>query len=565
MDVRRKNTSIFIVTIIFAVSMCAIMVTFFLGEKTKVKRNTSYQSKGINAIVDNKGTAYFFEEDQLLSFEGDFLEGKSTPDHKRYVLLKYDGTLVYYESEGSQPVTIASDVESILKITNTECVYIVNEQITTEDILEKMSNSYSMDKTLDELKKEFATSYDNTVGEAKRFYKEVMGYSYSSNTNNERVTQYDFKSKSVTELQDNTSDILFADNGTTYACINEENKLFLYVEGERNVKELCNVGENAILCGISSDGKRVIWSEEENNELMVYMMKNGIPERISKLEKKQKYSTYPRVVFFDHGFVVLCRGHNTMVYVKDDEIIEIPFEGILDVLNVLDSKGNVIENSICTTDSLYFSITTHEDGLVWQLYKLDKSGNITEVASDLSAQYYIRADKLFYVDQNNDFYVSSIGESGMTEPICLTTEIEGLNVSRDGSMVYVVKAQALYYWETDDSSYQFHVICNDFKEDSQIYLTDNANQIFYITNNHTIKGLYSTVGTLYSYKKGEDMPEEIATNIYLIEENGSREYSSVNPIIVQYAKQDDQSRSLYNIGRLNNDEMEIVIRDILIY
>lgn len=357
----------------------------------------------------------------------------------------------------------------------------------------------------------------------------------------------------------------FADNSVTYACISDENKLSLYVEGENSVKELCSVGKNANLCGVTSDGQKIIWSEEKDNELAVYMIKNGIPERIGKFGKKQKYSLIPSVVFFDRGFVVTCWGYGTLIFAKNDEIIEIPLEGALDSYGLLDSNGNIIGNDICDTEYFYFTAMKNKDSNVSRLYKLDMNGNIVELASDLSSQYFIRANKLFYVDKDKDFYVADIEEKGITNSTCITTEITGLNVSNDGSIAYIVKAQALYYWNTDDNAHQLHQICNNFENDSEIYLTENADIIFYITNMQEIADWYGMMGTLFYYQKGDNKPQEIASNIYKIKKNDSKDYSSVNPIIVQYSKKNSNDRNLYNIGRLNGNQMEVVIQDTVSY
>ena len=174
---KKKNSKIVLLGVIVAVAMiCIVIVCFSKFSFRSNYSNVEYPERGISAIVDNAGTAFFFIDGQIVSFEGDFSNGICTPDHKKFVLLNFDGTLQLYTSPDSEPISITSNVERIIKITNDGFAYAVNKQVSTEDILKKMSENYRVDKSLIELKKEFANSYSDSISDAKKFYKEKVGY-----------------------------------------------------------------------------------------------------------------------------------------------------------------------------------------------------------------------------------------------------------------------------------------------------------------------------------------------------------------------------------------------------
>lgn len=563
---KKKNSKIVLLGIIAAVAMISVFILCFskLSSRSNYS-NMKYQARGISAIVDNAGTAFFFIDGQTVSFEGDYSNGISTPDHKKFLLLNFDGTLQLYASKDSEPVSISSNAERIIKITNDGFAYTVNKQVSTEDILEALSESYSVDTSLTELKKEFANSYSDSISDAKKFYKEKAGYFYRSGSEKEKINVYNFKKGNTVELGNSSGEVTFANNSLTFARIDTKHKLSTYVEGLDSVKELCNVGENADLCGISADGQNIIWSEKKDNELLIYTMKNKVPERIGKLGKTQKYSSYPNVIFFEKGFVVTCKEYNTLIFVKNDEAKEVTFGGVMNLYSLLDSNGNYIENDSCNTEFFYFTANKSKDGNISRLYKLDMTGNIQEIASDLSSQFFIKGNKIFYVNEDKDFYIANLESKGITDSCRITTEISNLEISDDGSTAYVVKSDGLYYWNTNDNSYQLHLINNNFKADSAIYLTESGDSIFYLTDMQEISDSYSKIGTLYSYKKGTSEPQNIASKVYTLKRNDSKNHSSTNPIIVQYSKKNSDGKRLYNIGQLNENKMEIVIQDIISY
>ena len=563
---KKKNSKIVLLGVIVAVAMiCIVIVCFSKFSFRSNYSNVEYPERGISAIVDNAGTAFFFIDGQIVSFEGDFSNGICTPDHKKFVLLNFDGTLQLYTSPDSEPISITSNVERIIKITNDGFAYAVNKQVSTEDILKKMSENYRVDKSLIELKKEFANSYSDSISDAKKFYKEKVGYIYTSDSEKDKINVYNFKKSNNVELENSSNEVIFADNSLTFAKIDKKHKLSTYVEGTDSVKILCNVGENAKLCGISADGQNIIWSEEKDDKLFIYTMKNNVPERIGKLGKTKKYSFYPNVIFFDDGFVVTCKEYNTLIFAKNDEVKEVTFSGVMNLYSLLDANGNYIRNDSCNTEFFYFTASKSKDGNISRLYKLDMTGNIQEIVSDLSSQFYIKGNKIFYLDGDNDFYIANLDSKGISDSSRVTTEISYLKVSDDGSTAYIVKANGLYYWNTTDNSYQLHLISNNFGVDSEIYFTENGDSIFYLTNMHEIADTYSKIGTLYYYKKGTSEPQYIASQVYTLKSNDSKNYSSTNLIIVQYSRKNSDGEKLYNIGLLNNNKVKIVIQDIISY
>lgn len=53
------------------------------------------------------------------------------------------------------------------------------------------------------------------------------------------------------------------------------------------------------------------------------------------------------------------------------------------------------------------------------------------------------------------------------------------------------------------------------------------------------------------------------SKVNTLKHNDSKNYSSINPIIVQYSKKNSDGKKLYNIGLLNDNKMKIVIQDII--
>ncbi|MBS6643114.1 MAG: zinc ribbon domain-containing protein [Clostridiaceae bacterium] len=561
----KKKGKIIVAVMIAVLTVCIAAGIFWAFLQNKNYSNTKYQSRGVSAITSNDGTAYFFMDEQIISFDGNYSSGKCTPDHSKFVLLSFDGSLQYVASVDSEPILISSEVDRIINITDDGCMYSVADKVSTENILKDMSESYRIKRSLSELKKEFSSSYNDTITDAKKFYKEQVGYAYTSDKGMDKVQVYNFKTGARVELGISSDGIKFADNSLTFARIDDEKKLSMYIEGEDTVKELCSIRGNGNISGISADGKTIIWSEEREYELLIYMMKDNVPERIARWKRKPESSSNTQVVFFDKGFIVTCGSFNKLLFSKDNEVKELSLSGSMDISAILDDNGNSMQNNLGSTDFFYLEARRIKDYFASKLYKLDMNGDVEWTGFDTQSKYSIKGNRIFYKDEDNDFCVSDFEQDGISDSICITTEIDYFRVSEDGSTAYIVKAEGLYYWDTNDDTYRLHKIYNDFGGYSKIFMTEDADAIFYLTDMQDITDTYSMIGTLYYYKKGLEEPQKIAANVYTLKLNDYGMYSSTNPIIVQYSKENDYGNILYNIGSLKNNQMEVMIQDTISY
>ena len=69
------------------------------------------------------------------------------------------------------------------------------------------------------------------------------------------------------------------------AGLDAEGELYIYTVGNDSVNNLGKAGEEIELCAVADSGENVIWSDEKDQNICVYMMQNGAQERIGKLGK----------------------------------------------------------------------------------------------------------------------------------------------------------------------------------------------------------------------------------------------------------------------------------------
>lgn len=536
----------------------AVMGCFFLI-KSNVKHSTNFKQQGLSAYIDSDGNANFYVDDETITFHGDYQMGTSTPDHSKFLMLDFDGALVLYSSSKDEPQIIANNVLKISKLTNEGCCYSVNDNVTIDDILDIL-NDATTNTSITGLKREFHNKYDESLSGVKKFYKDKTGRPFTGNSIYSELYMYYFSSGEHVDLQTHAYGYVFSDNSLTFINI-DNNKLSLYKNGDKSMTELCNVDFGANLVGVSDDGTMVIWSEDKDNSLLIYMMKNGVPERIGKFDTNQKY-VYPSVTFLENGFLVNSLNKN-IILCKNNVIQTLSVNEPLNSYTLLDDRGDIVTKSPCNSD--YFYITGSNGKSSSKLFKIGVDGSIDEIISDLNQQYFIKQNNIYYINSNNDFYMGKINQSGISKLECVTTEVSKLRLSSNGTFAYIAKSDGLYYWETNDSSCQLHQISNNFPDNADLYITDSDKTIFYITDKYEITGSYYDIGTLYCYSAAAGESTEIGKDVMLLKANDTEYISSANPIIVQYAALDDNKKPLYNICTLQDNQIKTLLKSVKHY
>lgn len=493
--------------LIAAVIIVSIIV---LPRLLKGSGKVEYSNIGMQAYIDEKGTAYFIGDAGTVVFEGEMKECRTTPDHSKYILLGTDGTLSCSTGEKKESAQIADDVRWMGRVGNKGCYY------------------YKNDSSL--------------------YY-------------------YNFEKKKETKVGFEGYSVAYSSAAVSAAEVDENGQLYLFSDGDESPEKLCNVDENAEICAVADNGSNVIWHVDDGESINVYMIINDIPERIGILKNEDRfYSVYGEFFADDKSLVVYSPGSTTMLVAIDGgDVEEITLPGVKGYGSFFDSEGNKMDSADDNLSEFYFTVYDIEDSYTQSIYKWAPGGKMTQLASDIAmdnlfsymsaSDYYLVKDQIYYVDSNGDFCKKK-AEADLDEKEKITTEVEAVYIPKAGEYAYIIKSGSVYYLDLKDKSKKLNLVCNDFSEDDLLYTTDKSNVIYYITKKTDIDDSYSHKGTLYRYTVGEE-PLRIAEDVMSLMRDDLPSYiSSSAPVICQYVSHKDID-FVVNFGTIENDKFVV--------
>ena len=463
-----------------------------------------------------EGDAYFYINEEPIVLKGDYESGDASPDGNKFVLSK-DDKVAYYSSKDADPKALSGRWSSA--VFNDGC---------------------------------FLTN--GSAGEYNTLY-----YSYDTG-----------------ETIDLGFDATFSSNNRVAVGITEEGELKKYTAGDTEVETLGTINKKAEICGISDSGEFIIWYTEDDG-VSVFMMVNGVPERIGKLGKVAEYG-YARCIFFNDGkqFIVYYSDNSTLLYYQGQDNIQtlsLPNSG--EITKIKDQNGDTIVYDDAKVSELY--IISYNKSKTATLSRMQLDGTIEVVVSDIGMKEYscynpiIKDEFIIYVDKNKDLCRKKIKDVDDQSAKILTTEVDDIYPTYYDAYVYFTKDNSLYSLDLNDDDVKLNLIAQKLGDEYSIYTTEDDSTIFYLANEKEIKDTYRTEGTLFMYTIGDEEPIQLAEKVSSVYSNQrimGGEYITTNPIIEihksHHKNEDDIIVWKGEIGIINDSKYVQLIDDVAI-
>lgn len=492
--------------------VCICCSLLLKGSHSTNGKGIAYSPRGLWGYTDVNGNEYFIQNGEAVIFEGEAISGRTTPDHSKYIVLWKDETLMMYTGAQDKGAKIAETVSELSAVNDYGCFY-------------------------------------QTTGKKQLYF-------------------YDFETgESIDTGLENTS-ITFSKGNKSVAGLNEKGELFIFSYGDTASKNLCNAGTDVEICAVADDGSNVIWCNEDGNFSSVYMMVNGVPERIGKISMTNEYSTVSGTFFDnDKSFIIdSSRSPELLLSVDGGEVQEIMLPGVKGYGPFLDANGNYIDSDDDSMSEFYFQVLDNEDTMEEAIYRMSRDGELKSIVSDANAMwrlngsdYCIADGKVYYINNDSDLAAVSLEKANQTTEI--TTEVSDFYISCDSKYAYIVKSGSLYYCELSDSSYKLNLITNNFTNKDTLAVTDRGDTIYYINETQDVGDKYWDKGTLYCFTVGSE-PRKLADNVMYIRSCDTRYVSVEQPIFIQYVS-NRMDGYVANVGTVSNDKFEILINNVV--
>lgn len=495
----KKRVIFYVVPIILLAAILAIVV-LKINKGDLQKSYINYSPQGIAAYVDENGKAIFFMDEDIKEFDDSVVEGCSTPDHSKFLLLDTESALIYRAESSNEKVEVAKDVDLLAAVSNTGCFY----------------------------KKKDANLYF-----------------------------YCFETMQETEVGMKDCALTYSAGKTAVAGVDESGQLFVFSEEDDKTSSVCKMGDESSVCAISDDASNLIWVEKNKN-LDIYMLKKNVPERIGTIINNEEYR-FTYAYFFDQGkSFIVCSPQGTSVWISiaGGEAQEVSLPGVLAFDTFYDFAKNKIDSEDDSIKQFYFSVLNQKNEDIISIYRWTPNGEMTEVANDIEGAYYLVNGIVYYINSADDFCRKALNSDSPDEIEKITTDVDTLYVSNAGEYAYVVKSGNLYYVPLSDRDPSPELICTGFTYKDSVFTTDIENMIYYIADTEDIKYLHKK-GTLYQYTIGTE-PKKIADDICNIMAGDAKYYSSTRPIIRQYVSNDDFD-FIFNIGTIEDTKFSIKV------
>lgn len=507
-----------IIPVVAAVCVIGLFSSIILvrSKRSVVKKlpKNPISNRHYYAMENEDGDQYFYIDGNTIKFDGKYDSGVTTPDCNQFILDGED-QFTYYSSKDAKPVEVSMKDGWVSEELDTGC-----------------------------------------------FYRTQRGDDYETH----------FYSYETGENIDLGCTASFSENGKVAAGINSNGELVEYQVGDKEPKVLGTANKDATICGISNDGSFVIWYTEDDG-VSVFMMVNGVPERIGKLGKVAAYG-YAYCYFFnnDRQFIVSYSDNNTMLYYNGSKDIEtLALAENEEFVSVLDQNGDEIGSDEANVTELYI---IGQDSNQASIYRMQLDGTLETIVTDVGKDEYtafrptIKDNTLIYVDVNKDLCKKKLDVPDDGTVVTLTTEVTRIYPTFSDNYVYIVKAGALYYLDLNDKDAKLETITTKLGDEYSVYPTVEDNTVFYIQDEKEIPDSYcSTRGTLFQYTVGSK-PVEIAKDVMEVRSNpvlSDSDYITTTPIVGIYKSkhEDDDGYDVYvgESGIIENSKYKTIVKD----
>lgn len=468
----------------------------------KGRDSVSYSPYGLGYYTDTDENLYFLDDGKAIMYTGPAVKGASTPDHSKYLVLYEDCNLFLYSQGDSNGVLISGNVSNIGGVTNQGTFFSTGE--------------------------------------------------------NEHLYYYEYEDSQITDVGYENMEITYSAGRKSLVAINDANEMYLFSTTNMKSQLLCNVGGEIEVCCVADNGSNVIWSTQDGNTYSIYMMKNGVPERIGKITNPNEYSVCGGYFFNDDkSFLIYSPDSAQFILSNSDDIIDVVFPGVITYDAVINQDGQSIDSDDDNiVNGFYVCAANSQDSPNGGLYKISVTGDLMAEVEDMNIEssYFIKNGYVYYMNTTSDLVRKPLGKENAE---VITTDINDFQVSAHGSYAYIVKSGGLYWWDTGDETFQLHLITSTFGQNDRLYLTDKDDEIYRIGNMQDIPDSFLNKGTVYQYTIGQQ-EKEIAKDITNVMVSDTEYVSAVAPFFRKHISVNDYN-DIVEYGSLDNGSYKTLI------
>jgi len=464
----------------------------------------------------------------LFSFAGcsalSFAEVKGWFGIKDYRLVVLDCCVtdadgnVYLVTTDGKKTALKENEDAALSADQKTALVIDEKEHTARILTVKSGKSKTVAIDDDRIIKEMYLEDDFLSADTIGFY--VTFYKDSSKQETEReywVWSFKYKKFVVKlNLEDENDNYAFnfSKTGITALAYIRDGALYTYVIGEKGPEKRCSIEENAVLQGVSANGRAVIWYERTTTS------DGQNTDTIRMLYKKKTIdvATVKDVRFFSYSVDCSKDGNYTVIY-DGDKFYQVKKGKVKSTVSLPTEGGNNYFDAYTDTDLLQES-KGNTKGFYTEinnsLYYITLSGNKTKIKTDIDRfGFEIKKGHIQYI-KDGSLYVAKIKKGELKNETKLKSEVNDLGTfSADGKYLY---------FKTKDE-----------------YLSATAEFAY---------------GTLFAYRFGSDSAKKVASDVrwYLIDTNGKKAVYAI----------DDGSKHGYTLKKYTyrSDKSETIAEEV---
>ena len=487
---KKVSRKVFIVSGISIVIILVAIIVATLLSGGKFTSSDKTIAVALSAYCDEDGVAYIpLMDGSIRKIDDDVSQAYITPDRKRIIVIKKDGTVYYTYSNAQEEVkvTVADNGQDIHCVEDEGLIYEDSEQ------------------------------------EYHRYL-----FSDSSDVNLGALGLLDFL------VSEQNFNIAFSD----------ESGVYYLGENSQEKEKLANYDYDCSIFFVSDDGDLVYWIDYDGEMSIVYAYMNGEKTKIGTLE-----SSYPHIIqnkIQKYAVIYDYESENMILVSEKEEPINVKLGNKLYDGRIYNQTGFFSEDSSSSFKGIYINILNDDSKNTFNIYYIDKQGEREKILSDVkySAVY---DGFLYYVDEDDNLKQSKISGMKLSEEKKITGDVEA-PMYFCNKYFYFLKDIS----EKDSTGilYVYKPGSDPDKIDSEVLngstiISNDGKTIYYYKNVDTIDDISGIrkYGDLYRYTYGAKNSEKISSDVIIgtVESgifgmNGNLPYSRINNKSFVYQK-----------------------------
>ena len=324
-----------------------------------------------------------------------------------------------------------------------------------------------------------------------------------------------FKNKEVLDLPKEISNtyIRTSHGRVTMAYEGKNDGLYVLPDG---AEEWSKLGSDLYdICGVSEDGKTVVWISRKNGQRTLYLTENeekftlgelsSSPIVFAQFSKDQKLTVVYTRSSDETRIWIKARG-------KDAESVKI--SGSLS--SIVSNAGRIAK---CNASQINYLFVTVSSGSTSSLYRISLSGEKEKVLSKVKDIQYDNG-AVAYTDEDGDLYVAKMGKKELGEPKKLAGDVEEFGLQGEGKYLYYLRDDVLYGYKI--GAREPVKVASDVEGG---LISDDGKTVCIYKDGTRDAGY-----TLYLWKFGDKTPTKFASDatVILVEDSGAVYYRHID-------------------------------------